>query len=394
MKRKLTLALAVIMAAGALTGCGGSTPSENSTSSVADESAPAGTTAPIESQTESQTEPAADTSVTEPAQETVSEPEIQPLPEEIEFDGFAYKTAGFDNINPEAPLGETICTEEAKDLVIPEFPFKATPANIELWGEDGKKIFLPESASDNAMYQITTLTIRPDHTADYFNIPYASYKNTDTGSYYNSCIEYKSITSDVRGVFRATGNNTTSEYSLVSDKYAAKGISAHDVAINELPLILSHNVDTNSNLYVNFKDGYFHSRHGNKAMRYNISTEDPSISKAYLYICGIDIMKDGNSGDDYVLYSIGHGDYQCMAVYLYEDGTLTVTQILSGMSVYDSVSSCYVTVPSEELATLDALRDSDSEFNTAYTAWLDGKMPFMIPLDEYLEKYAADSANG
>lgn len=390
MKRKLTLALAVIMAAGALTGCGGSTPSENSTNSVADESAPAGTTAPIESQTESQTEPATDTSATEPAQETVSEPEIQPLPEKIEFEGFAYKTAGFDNIDPEAPLGETICTEEAKDLVIPEFPFKATPTNIETWGKTGKAIFLPESASDNNdMCQITTLTIRPDHTADYFNIPYASYKNTDTGSYYNSCIEYKSITSDVRGVFRATGNNTTSEYSLVSDKYAAKGISAHDVAINELPLLLSNGIDVDSHSYVTFKDSYFYSRNGKESMRYNISTEDPSVSKAYFYICGI-----GNGIDNSVVYSVGGGNFQCMAVYLYNDGTLTMTQILSGLSIYNDVSNTHVTVPSEEVATLDDLRSSDPGFDTAYTAWLDGKMPFMIPLDEYLEKYAADSANG
>ncbi len=393
MKRKLTLALAVIMAAGALTGCGGSTPSENSTNSVSDESAPAGTTAPIESQTESQTEPAADTSATEPAQETVSEPEIQPLPEEIEFEGFTYRTAGFDNIDPEAPLGETICTEEAKDLVIPEFPFKATPTNIELWGEDGEKIFLPESASDDSMYMITTLTIRPDHTADIFEMPYTAYRNTDTGSYYDSCIRYENVTSDTKGYIGITGNNKTSEYALVLDSYSTSGtknVTAHDLPISELPLIISRSIDTDSYKYVSFKGSNFTTNVGLKAMRYDLSTDDPTVSKAYFYICGI----NSNNGDNYVVYSTGNRNFISLAVYLYDDGTIVLTKLALGVPTYNSVLACYTDMPSEEVATLDDLRSSDPGFDTAYTAWLDGKMPFMIPLDEYLEKYAADSANG
>lgn len=394
MKRKLTLALAVIMAAGALTGCGGSTPSENSTNSVADESAPAGTTAPVESQIESQTEPAADTSVTEPAQETVSEPEIQPLPEEIEFEGFTYKTAGFDNIDPEAPLGETICTEEAKDLVIPEFPFKATPANIELWGEDGKKIFLPESASDDSMYMITTLTIRPDHTADIIELYHTSYKNTDNGPYYSAGISYENVTSDTRGYMGIAGSSKTSEYAFVSDTYSTcgtKNVTTHDLPISELPLIISHNIDTDSSTYVNFKkDGYFVTNVENKAMRYDLTTNDPTVSKAYFYICGIGTNGVGNS----VIYCIKDRDFLGLAVYLYNDGTIAMSRLVLGASIYDDASISYEKMPSEEVATLDDLRSSDPEFDTAYTAWLDGKMPFMIPLDEYLEKYAADSANG
>lgn len=394
MKRKLTLALAVIMAAGALTGCGGSTPSENSTNSVADESAPAGTTAPIESQTESQTEPATDTSATEPAQETVSEPEAKPLPEEIEFEGFTYKTAGFDNIDPEAPLGETICTEEAKDLIIPEFPFKATSANIELWGEDGKMIFLPESASDDSMYGITTLTIRSDHTAGIFEMPYTSYRNTDTGSYYDACITYESVTSDTKGYIGITGNTETAEYALVSDSYSTygtKNITTHDLPISELPLMISRNIDTNSDVYVNFNDSYIRSdMGGNKAMRYSMSTDDPTVSRAYLYICGMGII-DNNVP---VVYGVGDDDFLCLAVYLYNDGTIVMSRLAFGMSVYKSIINSHVSLPSEEVSTLDDLRSSDPGFDTAYTAWLDGKMPFMIPLDEYLEKYAADSANG
>lgn len=391
MKRKLTLALAVIMAAGTLTGCSGSTPSENSTSSVADESAPAGTTAPVESQIESQTEPAADTSVTEPAQETVSEPEIQPLPEKIKFIDFTYKTAGFDNIDLEAPLGETICTEEAKDLVIPEFPFKATPANIELWGEDGKKIFLPESASDDSAYAITTLTVRPDHTADIVEMPYMSYKNTDAGSCYNTWITYENITSDKKGCIGATRNAETSAYALTSNARYTKSTTAHNLPVSELPLMISRNIDTNSNVYVNFKDSYIRSdMGGNKAMRYSMSTDDPTVSRAYLYICGMGII-DNNVP---VVYGVGDDDFLCLAVYLYNDGTIVMSRLAFGISVYKSIINSHVSLPSEAIATLDDLRNSDPEFDTAYTAWLDGKMPFMIPLDEYLEKYAADSANG
>lgn len=390
MKRKLTLALAVIMAAGTLTGCSGSTPSENSTSSVADESAPAGTTAPVESQTESQTEPAADTSATEPAQETVSEPEIQTLPEEIEFEGFTYKTAGFDNIDPEAPLGETICAEEAKDLVIPEFPFKATPANIELWGEDGKKIFLPESASDNAMYQIATLTIRPDHTAEILTIPYTSYKNTDTGSYYNAHITYENITAGTKSNIGLAGNIKTSGYMLASRKYCVSNMTAHDLPISELPMVISNNIDIDSGVYVNLKEGYFTSGVGNEAIRYDLSTDESVASKAYFYICGTNT----NGIDNSIVYSTGHGEFRGLIIYLCNDGTIMMARLAFGTSTYDSASNNYETMPSEELATLDDLRSSDPEFDTAYTAWLDGKMPFMIPLDEYLEKYAADSANG
>lgn len=387
MKKRISMVMAVITAIAAisLTGCG-------NTEKPAVESEPAATSQIAESTTTTAAESIVEPE-TEPTQEVEPEPEVKPLPEEIEFEGFTYKTAGLDNIDPEAPLGETICTEEAKDLVIPEFPFKATPANIELWSEDGKKIFLPESASDDAMYMITTLTIRPDHTADIIELYHTSYKNTDNGPYYSAGISYENVTSDTRGYMGIAGSSKTSEYAFVSDTYSTcgtKNVTTHDLPISELPLIISHNIDTDSSTYVNFnKDGYFATNVENKAIRYNLTTNDPTVSKAYFYICGIDTNGVGNS----VIYPIKDRDFLGLAVYLYNDGTISMSRLVLGTSIYDDASISYEKMPSEELATLDDLRSSDPEFDTAYTAWLDGKMPFMIPLDEYLEKYAPDTAN-
>lgn len=386
MKRKLTLALAVIMAAGTLTGCSGSTPSENSTSSVADESAPAGTTAPVESQIESQTEPATDTSTTEPAQETVSEPEIQPLPEEIEFSSsLRYTTAAYDSIDPDALLHETI-VEGSEDLEILAFNYKWTQEKRDT--SDGTKntYYFPDSASDTSAFNIDTLVMKPDHTANITQIRSGYQKNEDL--YYNATISFKDMSTDEKCRFLTLVNTGTTP-ELMSDRYAVANQSFADIPITELPLFISANVDVNSAKYVNFGDDLSLK---SPAVRYDITTSKyPDIAKAYFYDAG---AKRYNRTDTTIYYA-NYTECNGIVAILYTDGTLTVSRMDYGYHTEDNMIPYVSDAESvDNIVTLDDLRSSDPEFDTAYTAWLDGKMPFMIPLDEYLEKYAADSANG
>lgn len=385
MKRKLTLALAVIMAAGALTGCGCSTPSENSTNSVADESAPAGTTAPVESQIESQTEPAADTSVTEPAQETVSEPEIQPLPEEIEFSSsLRYTTAAYDSIDPDALLHETI-VEGSEDFEIPAFSYKWTQESRDADSYKTNFYYFPDSASDISAFNIDTLVMKPDHTANIAQIKYGYQKNEDL--YYNATISFKDVSTDEKCRFITLVNKGTTP-ELVSDKYFITNQSLADIPITELPLLVSANVNVNSGEYVNLGEDL----NKNHAVRYDITTTSyPDITKAYFYDVGAQTY--GRNGT--IVYPADYTNCYGIVVILYTDGTLTISRMDYGSHTEDNMTPYVPHAESvDNIVTLDDLRSSDPEFDTAYTAWLDGKMPFMIPLDEYLEKYAADSANG
>lgn len=388
MKRKLTLALAVIMAAGALTGCGGSTPSENSTNSVADESAPAGTTAPIESQTESQTEPAADTSVTEPAQETVSEPEIQPLPDVVKFGGNyeSYATSGYDTIDPDALFHETI-SDESDKLELPEFGSKWTQEARDLASKYDsinsiKYSFLPDSADDYSVFQTFNLLIKPDHSAIIANIDIKYSKDPDLS--YSTRVYYKDLTTDQASQFTARINDIKPGQEFAGHDYntVCEDISAF--MITELPLFVSHNVDVNSGVYVDMTNADLSDTLSN-IMRYNISTADyPDMSRAYFYDLGVKKNPKDNKFERIHCNGI--------VAILYKDGTLSISQMLYGNYVEDTRS--FYNYNTQPVDSFEELRNTDSEFDTAYAAWLDGKMPFMIPLDEYLEKYAADSANG